>query len=208
MKVSPRKGRKFPRVPLTVKEAKRMFGEIDDVSKKGKMDSAAYILLWRCGLRNSEARAVRVCDIDFADDGTCVVNVMHGKGDKHRTVGLDERSATVIKDWLEVRNGLDTDPVLLLPKRDDNLAKNRWGKPLSEKYLSRLVKDLADRAGVKKEISAHTMRHTHAFELLDEGVDPMTIKEQLGQSSLAATMIYLNHLNPKKRHEQMKGRKW
>ena len=193
-----RKGRKFPKVPLTSSEAKRMFSEIERESARGKMDAAAYVLMWRGGLRNAEVRGLRPCDIDF-DGDSCVVNILHGKGDKSRSVALDAKSTSVLREWLEVRKGGDEDAVLVHPTT---------GGVVSDKYVTRLVKNLASDAKVKKTVSAHTMRHTHAFELLNEGVDVVTIKDQLGHADLGATLQYLNHINPKKRHNQMQGREW
>lgn len=191
---SPRKGKKYPKVPLTKREVSRMWGQVVGESDREKMDAAAFALMWRCGLRNAEVCALTLADIDL---GEGIVHVMHGKGDKHRSVAMDEKTVGVIRDWVDVRG--DGELLFVRPET---------GTAVYPQYLIRMVRAAAENAEVKKVVSPHTLRHTHAFELLGEGVDPMTIKEQLGHADLAATMVYLNHLNPKERHDRMKGREW
>ncbi len=185
----PNKGRKFPPEPLTQREVLAL---IDGCGKgyAGARNRALIALLWRTGLRVSEALGLYPKDIDL-EAGT--VRVLHGKGDRSRTVGIDPAAAALVDRWLQKRRRLGakpTDPVFCV------ISKPTIGKPMHAAYVRNMVKDAAARAGIDKRVHPHGLRHTHAFELAGERVDLRLIQWQLGHKDLAVTARYINHLQP------------
>jgi integrase/recombinase XerD len=117
----------------------------------------------------------------YLDEG--FVDVI-GKGDKQRLVPLGEVAADAIRAYLEDR------PVPSERKYEDYLFLNRFGKPLSRVSLFKLVKDQAMAAGIQKEISPHTFRHSFATHLIENGADLRIVQEMLGHESILTTEIY------------------
>ncbi len=162
----------------------------------GARNKALLVVLWRCGLRISEALALRPKDIN---KNTGTVRVLHGKGDKARTVGLDQQTADVIKLWLERRKKLTLRP-------GAPLFCTLLGKTLSQNYVRDMVKRLASKADIQKRVHPHGFRHTHSVELLFENFNPKEIQQQLGHSNLQTTDTYLQGLAPKGVIEKIKVR--
>ena len=125
----------------------------------------------------------------------------HGKGDRQRIVGMDDAAFALLELWLERRRklGLARRPAVFCTLK---------GKPLSASYVRHLLPRLARRAELPpdKRVHAHALRHTHAYELLAEGVRLDVISGQLGHSSLATTHRYLNHIAPHERVETVRQR--
>lgn len=162
----------------------------------GQRDAALITVLWRSGLRLAEALALRDKDIDF-DAGT--IRVLHGKGDKARTVGIDAREATHLQAWMATRGE---------SLRGMLVFCTRTGGPIPQSYVRRKLPELARRAGVGKRVHAHGFRHTYAVELLREGVRIKDIQTLLGHSSLQVTSVYLASLSPEDALEAVRGREW
>jgi site-specific recombinase XerD len=156
-------------------------------SRTGVRNRALLAVLYRGGLRLSEALALRPKDLDRSA-GT--VRILHGKGDKARTVGLDDGAFAVVGEWLAVRETLPDvsgrDPVFC----------TMTGTALKTAYVRALLPRLGEEAGIHKRVHAHGLRHSHASDLLREGMDVGTISRQLGHSSIATTATYLAHINP------------
>jgi site-specific recombinase XerD len=163
----------------------------------GLRNRALLAVLYRAGLRCAEALALRPKDLDPI---TGTVRVLHGKGDKSRTVGMDAGAFAVVECWAAVRAKLVCDPAPLLCTLD--------GGPLQAQYVRALMPRLAARAGVEKRVHAHGMRHSHAFELANEGVPIHVIAAQLGHASAAVTDRYIRHLAPQQVIETMRAREW
>jgi site-specific recombinase XerD len=157
-------------------------------------------LLYRGMLRVAEALAVRPKDVDIA--GRCL-RVLHGKGDRPRTIGLDLGALTLIVGWLRVREGrlghLAADVPLICTLK---------GGPIQSAYVRNWLRRAAKRAGIAKRVHPHGMRHTGACELASEGVDLRVISKQLGHAKFATTQTYLDHLHPADVVKAMAARSW
>lgn len=175
---SPKIGRYLPEV-LSVEEVEAIMDSVDTSTAMGLRDRAVLETLYGCGLRVSEAVNLKLSEV-FIDEG--FVRVV-GKGDKQRMVPLGEMAAEAIEAWIEARpeaaHGFD-----------DTVFLNRFGKPLSRVSMFNIVKKQAFLAGVRKEISPHTFRHSFATHLIENGADLRAVQEMLGHESILTTEIY------------------
>jgi site-specific recombinase XerD len=154
--------------------------------------------MFGCGLRVSEMLALRPSDVDLRA-GT--VQVLHGKGDKYRIVGLDQALAPYIELWLPVRR---TIPVA----RGGPLFCTLKGDPVSDRYVRALIARLGHKAELDKRTHPHALRHGFAAGLANEGTPMNVIRDALGHASLATTDRYLRMVNPTAVIETMKQRNW
>ena len=115
------------------------------------------------------------------------MRVLHGKGDRSRTVGLDPAAFALVERWLDVRAKLPG------VHRRAPLFCTLGGAPVQSAYVRALLPRLAERAGIERRVHAHGLRHTGAAELRTEGADIGVISKQLGHSSIATTARYLDH---------------
>ena len=120
-----------------------------------------------------------VSNVDFERRFLRVV----GKGDKERLVPVGEPALDALSEWLSVR----PDPA---PGYEDYAFTNRFGKPLSRVSVFNMVKEKAMLAGIHKEISPHTFRHSFATHLVENGADLRVVQEMLGHESVLTTEIY------------------
>jgi integrase/recombinase XerD len=132
-------------------------------------------LLYSSGLRVSELVSLRIDDIDI-DDRTLRIR---GKGEKDRIVLFDEETRTLIENYIEVRF-----------HQGDYLFLNRFGNPLTPRYIQMMIKNYATMAGINKKVTPHILRHSFATHLLKNGVDIRAIQQLLGHSNLSTTQIY------------------
>ncbi|MCL1693698.1 MAG: site-specific integrase [Actinomycetia bacterium] len=195
---SARKGKTYPVEILTPDEVRALAAQCSTTTSWGVRNRAVIVLLYRTGLRLSEALAVRVKDINF-EIGS--VTMLHGKGDRMRTVGIDPGATPHIEAWIERRRSLG------LPG-DAPLFCTLKGGPLAGNTLREMLNTLALRAGIEKRVHPHGFRDTHAYELMMEGVPMPIIQQQLGHASLATTDRYLAHIAPKQVIETMGRREW
>jgi site-specific recombinase XerD len=164
----------------------------------GVRNRALIVLLWRCGLRISEALDLRPKDIDL-DQGTVIVQ--RGKGGKRRVVGIDAGALAVVARWLEVRAKLG-----ITSSRP--LICTLQGGHVDPSYARHLLPRLARRAGVERRVHPHGLRHAHAVELEREGAPLSTIRDALGHSSAAVTDRYLRRVGGSAAAEFGRGRSW
>jgi len=176
---SPKLGKYLPAV-LSVEEVSAIMDSVDLKSATGKRDRAILEVLYGCGLRVSEAATLRISRIDFEEGFVDVI----GKGDKQRLVPLGEMAADAVKAYLPER------PVPAARPYEDILFLNRFGKPLSRISIFNMVKKQAMIAGIHKEISPHTFRHSFATHLIENGADLRIVQEMLGHESILTTEIY------------------
>jgi len=188
---APKLGQYLPAV-LSVKEVEAILESVDLKAPFGKRNRAILEVLYGCGLRVSEAANLRISHIHL-DEG--FVDVI-GKGNKQRLVPLGEIAADSIRAYLEDR------PVPASAAYDDYLFLNRFGKPISRVSLFKLVKDQAMAAGVQKEISPHTFRHSFATHLIENGADLRIVQEMLGHESILTTEIY-THIDTSTWHKMV-----
>ena len=182
---------------LTREEMKSLLEKCND-GPTGIRNSALIVLGWRAGLRISEAIALKPKDLDEAQQ---TIRILHGKGDKSRTVGLDQEAWQMLKKWIDARS-------LLAIDQKTELFCTLEGNKLSDRYVRSLMPRLAEAAGISKRVHFHALRHTMAFELAAEGVPMHLIQQQLGHSNLAITSRYISHLNPAETVARMKSRTW
>ena len=180
---SPRIGRYLPDV-LSVEEVDSIMESVDCSTPKGLRDRAILEILYGCGLRVSEAVGLKISDV-FLKEG--FVRVI-GKGDKQRIVPLGEVAAEYFTDYLGCR------PEEAKPEYSDIAFLNRNGRPLSRVYVFNMVKAQAIAAGISKNISPHTFRHSFATHLIENGADLRVVQEMLGHESILTTEIY-THIN-------------
>tara|TARA_E500000318_G_scaffold30491_1_gene30277 strand:+ start:214 stop:789 length:576 start_codon:yes stop_codon:yes gene_type:complete len=177
--------KRYPAEVLTRREIEAILEACGSESWTDRRNYALLVLLWRTGLRISEALALRPCDVDVERGA---IRVLRGKGGRARTVGIDQIGIEAIKGWMQEHRsmGYTSGEVLFV---------TRSGLPLSQGYLRRKIPELARAAGIHKRVHAHGLRHTHASELRAEGVDIAVIKRQLGHASLLTTIRYLDHID-------------
>lgn len=181
----PKIGMKLP-VTLDVEEIDKILSAIDLSKPEGKRNKAMLETLYSCGLRVSELTGLKISNLHFNDGFIKVI----GKGYKERLVPVGRISQTEIIHYLsEVR------PHIHLKKgMDDVLFLNRRGAMLSRVMIFTIIKKLATLAGIKKNISPHTFRHSFATHLVEGGADLRAVQEMLGHESITTTEIY-THLD-------------
>lgn len=175
----PKLGRYLPEV-LSVQEVEDIMASVDLSTWSGLRDRAILEVLYGCGLRVSEVVSLKVSDI-FLKDG--FVRVI-GKGDKQRVVPLGEMAAEAIVAYMDARIDAADD------ETEAMLFLNKSGRPLSRISVFTMVKRQAMAAGVRKEISPHTFRHSFATHLIENGADLRVVQEMLGHESILTTEIY------------------
>lgn len=175
---APKLGRYLPDV-LSEEEVAAIIESVDTRGWQGKRDRAILELLYGCGLRVSEACALLIPDIFTAERFVRVT----GKGDKERLVPMGECAADAVADYLPQR------PTPAAAD-DGRLFLNRFGKPLSRISVFKMVRKQALAAGVTKEISPHTFRHSFATHLIEHGADLRVVQEMLGHESILTTELY------------------
>lgn len=177
---SPKIGLKLPEV-LTVKEINSILDSIDLTQPEGQRNRAILEVLYSCGLRVSELVSLRFTDIYF-DEGFIKVE---GKGSKQRLVPISQIAIKEIKNYLYDRNHIPVkkgfEDILFLSKR---------GTSLSRITIFHIIKQQAALAGIKKNISPHTFRHSFATHLLEGGAHLLAIQEMLGHEKITTTEIY------------------
>lgn len=176
---APKLGKYLPAV-LSVEEVDRLIAAVDLDSAFGKRDRAMLETLYGLGLRVSELVSLRISSI-WTEQG--FVSVI-GKGDKQRLVPLGGMARDAIRDYLEVR-GPAADR-----ESSDILFLNRFGRALTRVAVFKMIKAYAMKAGISKEISPHTLRHSFATHLIENGADLRAVQEMLGHESILTTEIY------------------
>lgn len=192
------KGKKLPPEPLTPEEARAIFNACSKRAPTGIRNRALLVLLYRAGLRISEALSILPKDLDTAA-GT--IRVLRGKGRTTRLTGLDAGAWAVIQVWLERRASLEIGGRAPLFCTLD-------GQPMKTAYVRAMLPRLARKAGIAKRIHAHGLRHSFAFELANERTPLHLVQQALGHASLSTTDRYIRHLNPTAVVEAIRSREW
>lgn len=177
---SPKIGLKLPEV-LTVNEINDILDSIDLSLPEGQRNRAMLEVLYSCGLRVSELTTLRFSDIYF-DEGFIKVE---GKGSKQRLVPISDTAIREIKNYLPDRN-------LIVVKKgfEDTLFLSRRGTALSRIMVFHIIKQQTKMAGVHKNVSPHTFRHSFATHLLEGGANLRAIQDMLGHEKITTTEIY------------------
>lgn len=176
---APKLGKYLPEV-LSEDEVFRIIDSVCTDSWNGLRDRAILEILYSCGLRVSEAVSLKVSDLFFDESFVRII----GKGNKQRLVPVAGPAMQAVKDYLQCR------PVPASPEFDDILFLNVRGRSLSRVSMFKMVKMQAIAAGVQKNISPHTFRHSFATHLIEHGADLRAVQEMLGHESVLTTEIY------------------
>ncbi len=190
---TPKIGRKLPDT-LSVDDIDRMIGAIDMSVKKnlednlGQRNRAMLETLYGCGLRVSELVSLKISDL-FFDEGFIKIT---GKGNKQRFVPI----GSLTQKYIDLYRNSFRNQLNIQKGFEDTLFLNRRGRQLTRAMVFTIIKDLAEKIGLNKNISPHTLRHSFATHLLENGADLRSIQLMLGHESITTTEIYV-HLDRK-----------
>lgn len=189
---SPRLGRKLPDV-LTTSDIDLMIASLPPEKEETPRNHAIIETLYGSGLRVSELVDLRLSRINLEQ----AYMIVEGKGNKQRMVPMSDISVRLIEEYLPLRADLD-----IKPGNSDILFLNRRGKALTRVMVFYIIRDAAERAGIMKTVSPHTLRHSFATHLLEGGASLRAIQEMLGHESIGTTEVYL-HLDRSRLREQL-----
>ena len=182
---SPKLGRKLPDV-LTVDEIEKIINSVDLSRDEGERNKAIFETLYGCGLRVSELINLKISDLHFKEG----IILVTGKGNKQRLVPIGmaaEKQITIYLTYIR--------PAIRVSKQDtDVLFLNRRGSKLTRQMIFYIVKNHIEKAGIRKNISPHSFRHSYATHLVQNGADLRAVQGLLGHVSITTTEIY-THLN-------------
>ena len=181
-----RPARRFPAEPLALSDVEALRAACSRRAPTGIRNRALPAVLFRSGLRISEALALFPKDLDPAGRS---LRVLHGKGNKARTAPLPADAADAVDRWLECRKRLR-----LTGRHPLFCTLN--GEPLWGSYVRTLCKRLAAKAGVEKRVHPHGFRHGWALGQVQSGTSLNAIQVLLGHGSLHTTSVYLQHIAP------------
>jgi integrase/recombinase XerD len=177
---TPKIGLKLP-VVLSLEEIENIQASIDLSTKEGQRNKAIIEVLYSCGLRISELINLKFSDM-FLDEGFIRVE---GKGNKQRLVPISQTAIKEINNYLLDRSHLD------IKKGSENVVfLSKRGTPISRIMVFHFIKQYAEAAGIKKNISPHTFRHSFATHLLEGGANIRAIQQMLGHEKITTTEIY------------------
>jgi Site-specific recombinase XerD len=208
---TPKIPRNLPDI-LSVEEVEKIITSVDLSSSEGVRNRAVLELLYSCGLRVSELVNLKLKDLFFKDEFIRVI----GKGDKQRLVPIGEMAIDAINNYIPIRWGLlkNVDSALrgrhevgtktkngvVKKKKNTNIVKeaeeilflNRRGGKLTREMIFAIVKNQTQIAGITKNVSPHTFRHSFATHLIENGADLRVVQQMLGHESILTTEIYMH----------------
>lgn len=179
---TPKIGRHLPQV-LSIEEIDAMISAIDMTKAEGQRNRAIIETLYGCGLRVSELINLEINRV-YLDERYIIV---HGKGNKERMIPISDVAIEQIELYLDDRSQLN-----IKPGEENILFLNRRGHRLTRQMIFIIIRDLCNIAGIHKEISPHTLRHSFATHLLEGGANLRAIQLMLGHESIATTEIYIH----------------
>lgn len=178
---TPRLGRKIPDV-LNITEIDELLAAIDRSTPEGMRNKAMLEVLYGCGLRVSELIGLKISNLFLEAEFIKV----EGKGNKERLVPIGSQAAKYLRIYLEeIRTHQK-----IKPEKADFVFINRRGGSLSRVMVFLIIKELAKKTGLEKEISPHTFRHSFASHLIEGGADLRAVQDMLGHESITTTEIY------------------
>ena len=182
---SPKTGKKLPEF-LTIQEVNDLVAEIDRSNSEGERNLAILEVLYGCGLRVSELIELKISEIYWKEGFIRII----GKGNKERLVPLGKVASKHLKIYINdirVHKKINEEYI-------DHVFINKNGTKISRIMIFKIIKKLTDKAGIKKNISPHTLRHSFATHLVEGGADLRAVQEMLGHQSITTTEIY-THLD-------------
>ena len=195
----PKLSRRLPNV-LSINEIEAILGSFDLSTADGVRNRAIVEMLYSCGLRVSELVNLKMNDLFFKENFIRVI----GKGDKQRLVPIGEYAIDSVERYFPVRwetlvdagyrRGKHTDERAAISRiaadSDETVFLNRRGGKLTREMIFTIIKKAAKSAGITKQISPHTFRHSFATHLVENGADLRVVQEMLGHESILTTEIY------------------
>ncbi len=182
---APQTGRHLPEV-LSVEEIDAMLAQIDLSRPDGHRNKAMIETMYSCGLRVSELVGLKLSCCYFDEEYILV----EGKGSKQRLVPISSKAIREIRLWMADRQQICN----IRKAQDDYVFLSKQGRQLSRSMVFRIIKNLAQKAGIQKSISPHTLRHSFATHLLEGGANLRVIQQLLGHESILTTEVY-THLD-------------
>jgi site-specific recombinase XerD len=179
------KGLRYPADPPTVEEIIAVMRAAGDDAEALRL-RGLIVVLWRAGLRISEALALTESDLDSSRGA---ILVRHGKGGKRREVGMDRWGWQQLGPWVQLRAMLPVGSLFCV------LRGPTQGRPWAPAGARSQLHVTASRAGVRRRFAPHQLRHAHAVEMSREGVPLLVIQRQLGHADLAITSVYLRGID-------------
>lgn len=180
---APKTGRKLPDT-LSLQEIDALIENIDLSTNEGERNRAMLETLYGCGLRVSELISLKISDL-FFDEGFIKIT---GKGNKERFVPI----GSLTQKYIDIYRNAIRCNLNIKKGAEDTLFLNRRGNQLTRAMVFTIIKDLAQKMGLKKNISPHTLRHSFATHLLENGADLRSIQLMLGHESITTTEIYVH----------------
>lgn len=180
---APKIGRKLPDT-LSEQEINEIVAQIDLSKPEGERNRAMIETLYSCGLRVSEMIGLKISDLFFEEGFIRVI----GKGNKQRFVPINPYMIKLIETY----KSLVRSRISIQKGFEDTLFLNRRGKQISRNMVFMILKDLTERSGIHKTVSPHTLRHSFATHLLENGADLRAIQQMLGHESITTTEIYMH----------------
>ena len=184
---TPKRELRLPQV-LSIEEVNVLLQKPDSSTSLGLRDAAFLELLYATGLRASEIISLALNDINL-EAGYLIA---YGKGSKERLIPIGEVAQNLIKKYLK-----NSRPTLLKNKQSHHLFTTRSGKSMTRQGFWKLIKKYALAAGIRKNITPHTLRHSFATHLLERGADLRSVQMMLGHSDISSTQIY-THVTTKR----------
>lgn len=179
---TPKIGLKLP-VVLSLEEIENILSVIDLSTKEGQRNRAIVEVLYSCGLRISELVNLKFSDL-FLNDGFLRVE---GKGSKQRLVPISHTAINEINKYMTDRMAMN-----VMKGFENSVFLSKRGKPISRIMVFHFIKEYAVTAGIKKNISPHTFRHSFATHLLEGGANIRAIQQMLGHEKITTTEIYIH----------------
>jgi site-specific recombinase XerD len=205
------KGKTYPPEVLTRDEITALVRRCSNRAPTGQRNRALIVVLHHTGIRIAEAVGQRDRETGAWEGGLFprdidtragTLTVRHGKGDRHRTLGIDPAALAILERWLDTRRRLG-----IGPRR--RLFCTLAGEPLNDSYVRQLLHRVAAKAGIDKRVTPHSLRHTFAFEqVMERGTPPPLLQAMLGHASLRTTTRYTRHVAPKDVIDAMRDRGW
>lgn len=192
---SPKLDKKLPTV-LSVDEVLNLLNTLKNDTPINQRNQAMIETMYATGLRVSELVGLKLQDLHLTNKMISV----HGKGEKERIVPINDYANKILREYL-----IEARPKLIKPSKDKGYVfVNHLGDGISRQSFFKLIKEQCMLAGITKDVSPHTLRHSFATHLLEAGIDLRLIQEMLGHEDISTTQIY-THLSNQKLKEVYKG---